>query len=168
MRRFDLVHISRYLAIVVVLLGVVGLALGIVFIVQGMTKSSWVKDAMRIENLTFGIEESAVAEGEVADSTKEAQTAADTVREHRRGISPTYQELLGEGRYDPTNPKHLNYAQALNLENYLYLAVLGLGVIDVVIASGVFMIVMGIALGGTGVALFGLARVQQRTSSPLG
>jgi len=155
------------MAIVVLLLGVVSLAMGVVFVVQGTTKSEWMKDAMRVEKLTFGVEESAVAKGQVADSTEEAQTAADTIREHRRGISPTYQELLGEGRYDPTNPDHLKYAQALNLENYLYLAVLGLGVTDVVLASGVFMIVMGIALGATGVALFAVARALPRTSSPL-
>jgi len=52
----------------------------------------------------------------------------------------------------------LSYAQALNLENYLYLAVLGFGVTDIVLASGVFMIIMGIALGATGVTLFALAR----------
>ena len=163
-----MVRMSRYLAIVVSLLGVVGLVMGVVFVAQGVTKSGWMKDAMRIEKLTFGIEESAVAKGEVADSAKEAQAAADTIREHRRGISPSYQDLLGEGRYDPTNVDHLQYAQALNLENYLYLAVLGLGVVDVVIASGVFMIVMGIALGGTGVALFALARTPQRASPSLG
>ena len=163
-----MVRISRYLAIVVLLFGLVGLALGIVFVVQGTTKSGWRRDAMRMEKLTFGIEESAVSGGEVADSAKEAQTAADTIREHRRGISPSYQELLGDGRFDATNPEHLTYGQALNLENYLYLAVLGFGVVNVALASGIFMIVMGIALGGTGVALFGLARVQQRTLSPLG
>ena len=150
--------VSRYLAIGVVLLGLVGLALGILFIVQGVGKSNWMKEAMREEKLTFGLSEDAVARGELVDSIGEAQAAADTIRGHRRGISPTYQELMGEGRFDPTNPQHLTYAQALNLENYLYLAVLGMGVAQVIIGSGVFMIVMGVALGATGVVLFGLAR----------
>ena len=47
----------------------------------------------------------------------------------------------------------LTYAQALNLENYLYLAVTAFGVFTVVKASGAFMIVMGLALGTTGYSL---------------
>ncbi len=40
------------------------------------------------------------------------------------------------------------------MENYLYLAVVGFGLIQSVIASGVFMVVTGIALSGTGLVLF--------------
>jgi len=39
------------------------------------------------------------------------------------------------------------------MENYLYLAVLGFGVTDMVIASGTFMVVMGIGLGTTSIVL---------------
>jgi len=99
-----------------------------------------------------------VATGEVVDSADEAQVAGDVIREHRRSIAPTYEELLAGGRFDPSNPKHLSYAQALNMENYLYLAVLGFGVTTIVIGSGVFMIVTGFAIGTTGVVLLQLAR----------
>jgi hypothetical protein len=61
-----------------------------------------------------------------------AQKAADTIAGHRRVISPSYQDLLGSGRFDPTNPQHLTYAQAMNLENYLYMAVTAFGLIQVV------------------------------------
>jgi len=151
-------RMSRYLAIVALLLGVVAMAIGATYIVQGVEKSNWMEEAMRLEKVTIGIEESAVAKGEVIDSAEEAQVAGDIIREHRRAIAPTYEDLLAGGRFDPTNPTHLSYAQALNMENYLYLAVLGFGVTYVVIASGVFMIIMGIALGATGVAVLGLAR----------
>ena len=153
-------HLSRYMPLsrIVMIMAVVTLVIGIVFIVQGVTKAEWMKDAMRVEQVTLGIEESAVAKGDVVDSASEAQRAGDTIREHRRGIAPTYDDLLGGGRFDPTNPEHLKYAQALNMENYLYLAVLGFGLTDVVLASGVFMLVMGIALSTTGVAVFVLAR----------
>jgi len=152
------VRISRYLAIVVLLLGVVSLALGILFIAQGVDKDNLLRETMREEQVTYLLPEEEVAKGNVIDTAEEAQRVADTIREHRRGIAPTYEDLLAGGRFDPTNPTHLSYAQALNMENYLYLAVLGFGVTDVVIASGVFMIIMGIALGGTGVVLFGLVR----------
>jgi len=153
-----MVRISRYLAIAVVLLGVVSIAVGTVFIVQGTAKSNWLKEAMREEHVTYLLPEEEVAKGNVIDTAEEAQTVADTIREHRRNIAPTYEDLLGGGHFDPLNATHLSYAQALNMENYLYLGVLGFGVTDVVRFSGLFMIVIGIALGVTGVALFASAR----------
>jgi len=146
---------SRYLAMVVLILGVVSMAMGIAFIVQGQAKANFMKEAMRQEQITLGLDESAVARGEIVDSSGEAQVAGDTVREHRHGIAATYSEL---GRFDPTNTTHVTYMQALNLENYLYLAVASFGLTTVAIASGAFMIVTGIALGGTGVVLFQLAK----------
>ena len=82
------------------------------------------------------------------------QAAGDVVREHRHGISPTYGDLLAGGRFDPTNPTQLSYAQALNLENYLYLAVASFGVFTVVKGVGAFMIVTGLGLGITGYGLY--------------
>ncbi|MCJ7523354.1 MAG: hypothetical protein MUP21_14215 [Dehalococcoidia bacterium] len=147
--------VKRYLPLsrIVMILAVSALVIGTVFVVQGVTKAEWMKDAMRLEVVTVGIDENLAANGDVVDSGKEAQIAGDTIREHRRSIAPTYGDLLGEGRYDPTNPQHLSYAQALNMENYLYLAVLGFGVTDIVIAAGAFMIITGIALGATSLAL---------------
>ena len=145
----------KNLAILVLLLGVVAVILGAVFIGQGVTKDNQLKEVMRVEHVTLGIESE--LEGEVIDSLPEAQKAGDTIREHRRGIAPTYSELLGEGRYDPTDPKQLTYAQAMNLENYLYLAVVAFGLTQSVTASGAFMVVTGIALGGTGVVLYRLS-----------
>ncbi len=153
-----MVRISRFLAGVVLFLGVVSLVMGTVFIVQGMAKTNMLKEEMRAEQVTYLLPEEEVAKGNVVDTAEEAEKVANTIREHRHQIAPTYEDLLAGERFDPTNPKHLSYAQALNMENYLYLAVAGFGLTTVVIASGAFMVIMGIALGGTGVALFGLAR----------
>jgi len=149
---------TRNLAIVVLLLGIVGIVIGGVFIGLGVTRNNELKEAMRVEHITLDIE-GAELEDEVIDSLAEAQKAGDTIREHRRGIAATYEELLGEGRFDPTNPSHLTYAQALNLENYLYLAVVAFGLTQSVMASGVFMVFTGIALGGTGVVLYRLSQI---------
>ena len=145
------------LAIVVMLLGVVGIVMGGVFIGLGVSRNNELREAMRIEHITLGIEEGET-KGQVIDSFEEAKIAGDTIREHRRGIASTYEDLLGGERFDATNPKQLTYAQALNLENYLYLAVTAFGLIQSVIASGVFMIVVGIGLGGTGISFLRLAR----------
>ncbi len=148
----------RKLAIVVLLLGVVGIVMGATFIGQGVAKNNLLKEALQIEQITLGIETEALAKGEIIDTAEEAQVAGDTIREHRHGIAPTYGDLLTGERFDPTDPKQLTYAQALNLENYLYLAVLSFGLITVTIAAGGFMIATGIALGVTGVVLFQLPR----------
>ena len=150
-------RIARYLATMVLLLGVVGVVMGAVFVSLGVSKNNELKEAMRVEHVTLGIEE-AEMKGEAIDSLEEAKKGGDTIREHRRGIAATYEDLLGGERYDPTNPRQLSYAQALNMENYLYLAVVAFGLTQSVMASGAFMLVTGIALGGTGVVLLGLAR----------
>ena len=84
------------------------------------------------------------------DTSAEAQAAGDLVREHRHEMG-LYNEMLGGGRFDPTNPEHLTYGQALNLENYLYLAVTSIGLITVAIVAGVGMLIAGIAFVLVGV-----------------
>ena len=143
----------KKMAIVVVLLGMVAVVLGGVFIGMGVAKNNQLVEAMQVEQVALPLGEDDV-EPSAIDSAEEAQAAGDLIREHRRGIAPSYQELLGEGRFDPTNPEHLTYAQAMNMENYLYLAVIGFGLIQATIASGVFMVITGLALGSTGVVLY--------------
>jgi len=126
------------------LIGVIGMVVGAAFIVQGVMKYNLITGAMRLEKVTLGdVHVPDRPADEIIDSSSEAQAAGDTIRAHRRQIAPSYEELLAGGRYDPTNPKHLTYAQALNMENYLYLAVAGFGLIYVVLASGLFMIMTG-------------------------
>jgi len=140
----------------VLLLGVVAVVIGAVFIGQGVLKNNQLVEAMRLEQVTLGIE-GVELEDEVIDSLGEAQKAGDTVREHRRGIAPSYSNLLGGEPYNPADLQQLTYAQALNLENYLYLAVVAFGLTQSVTASGAFMLLMGIALGGTGLVLYRLS-----------
>ena len=133
--------------IIIILFAVISLAMGIVFIQQGFAKEAFLTEAMRQEEITFdGVEG-------VVDNAAKAQIAGDTVREHRHGIASTYGDLLGGERFDPTQPQQLSYAQALNLENYLYLAVASFGVFTVVKVTGVFMIIMSLALVATGYGL---------------
>ena len=148
----------RYLGILVMLLGAVSLTMGIVFVQQGFAKQNWIQNSMKQEQITLGITSGDVEKGEVIDTSKEAQVAGDTVREHRHGIAPTYGDLLGGEKFNPTESRQLSYAQALNLENYLYLAVATFGLINVVLASGAFMIVNSLALGATGFSLHIIAK----------
>jgi len=148
----------RRLAMVVILLGIVSLAMGAGFTYQGITNCNMLAENIRLEKVSLGIEATSAATGDVVDTMEEAQAGADIIREHRQGIARTYGDLLAGQRFDPTNPAHLSYAQALNLESYLYLTVVAFGLTTVLTVSGVFMLIMGIALGVTGVALLRLAR----------
>jgi hypothetical protein len=143
---------ARNLGILVIALAVISLVMGIIFIQQGYAKEAFLIKAMKHEQITIeGVEG-------IVDNAQKAQIAGDTVREHRHGIAPTYGDLLGDERYNPTDPTQLTYAQALNLENYLYLAVASFGVFLVVKAMGAFMILMALALGAAGFALLSVAR----------
>ena len=144
----------RGVAIGVLLLGLVAVVFGGVFIGLGVAKNSQLVTAMNQEQVKLSLEEGAPPT--LIDNMAKAQAAGDLIRGHRRAIAPTYQDLLGGGKFDPTNPKDLTYAQAMNMENYLYLAVVGFGLTQAVMGSGVFMVVTGLALGGTGFALYRL------------
>ena len=147
----------RFLSLIILSIGVVAIIVGGVFIGLGVVKSNQLSEAMRVEQVRLPLHpEEEEAEPVLIDTSAEAQAAGDIIREHRRSIAPTYQDLLGEGRYDPTNPQHLSYAQALNMENYLYLAVIGFGLTQAVMGTGAFMLITGIALGSTGLVLYQL------------
>jgi len=141
------------LGLVVIIIGVVALAMGIVFVQQAFAQESWLVEAMKTEQIAMPD-----GSGVIVDSSQLAEKAGDLVREHRHGISPTYGELLGDEHFDPTNPTQITYLQAMNIENYLYLAVTAFGVFLVVKAAGAFMILMGIGLGVTGFALWRTGR----------
>jgi hypothetical protein len=153
-------RVNRYMAIVVLVIGLASMGIGIGFVVEAQLKSNWIKSAMREEQITLGLTADQIASGQVVDSAAEAQKAADTIREHRHTIAATYNELLGGKPFDPTNPTEITYMQALNLENYLYLSVMGFGLATVVLGAGVFMIIVGIALGAGGFIMFRMARAR--------
>lgn len=147
------------LGIVIIFFAIIGLAIGIAFLQQGYSKQAWMLDAMRQEKISLaslGIK-SDIAQG-IIDSPEKAQLAADKVRADRHSIAPSYGELMGTGKYDPANPTHLLYAQALNIENYLYLAILGFGVITIALAAGGYMVISSLALGAIGFVLIKISR----------
>jgi len=155
-------RLARLIGVAVIGLGIAALVLGVAFVVEGQSKANFIKKSMQEEQVSLaalGIE--GVDATNLIDSAAEAQEAADLVKEHRHRIAATYADLMAmspSGRYDPTIPAHLSYAQALNLENYLYLGVASLGLTTVTIISGISMIVTGLALGLIGFAVWRLAR----------
>jgi hypothetical protein len=136
----------RLLGVVVIVLGLASVAIGIVFMVIGGTTQVWMKDQMRAEAITLGVPDPDIAKGEVIDTASEAKRAGDIVRSHRHEIAPTYGDLLGGQKYDPTNQQQLLYSQAINLENYLYLATSSFGLTNVALGAGGALVIVGIGL----------------------
>jgi hypothetical protein len=117
--------IVRNLSILILVFGAIALIMGIAFICEGASKDIYLTSIMKQENIKLsdlGVTGSKA--NEIIDSQNTAQIAGDTVRGHRHSIAPSYTALLGGEKYNPADPTEASYAQALNLENYLYLAVL--------------------------------------------
>jgi len=157
-------RLNRFLAVVILIIGLAGIGIGIGFVVEAQVKSSWMKQQMRAEQITLGLSADQIAKGDVVDTASEAQKAADTIRQHRHDNFGTYNEVLGGQQFNPADPKQVEYMQALNLENYLYLAVTGFGLATVVLGVGVFMIIVGIALSAGGFIMFRMATARATTT----
>jgi hypothetical protein len=153
-------NIIRNLSVLILIFAIIAFVMGIVFLYEGISKDVFLTTIMKQENIRLsdlGVTGSKA--NEIIDSQTTAQIAGDTVRGHRHAIAPSYTALLGSNKFDPTNPKDLTYAQAQNLENYLYLAVLSFGVTDIAMAAGGFMVLMALALGAIGFVLLKVAKM---------
>jgi hypothetical protein len=130
----------------------------VVFVTEGFAKNNLIVSRMNVEKVSIPLDSSNPTVFTQVNNAASAQKAADKIAADRRTIAPTYQDLLAGGKFDPTNPKDISYAQAMNLENYLYTAVLAFGLVDVTLAAGAFMIITGIALGVIGTVIYRLNR----------
>jgi len=152
--------IATTVGVMLVVFAIICLAVGSIFIWQGASKYFMITNLAKEEKVTIGLTEGQVKNGEIVDSLAKMQQAAETIKEHRRGIAPTYGDLLGKDRFDPTNPKHTTYAQALNLENYLFVGSLAMGLTLVMMGIGAFMLMMGLALALIAITIFRMTKTQ--------
>jgi hypothetical protein len=147
-------------AIIVFLLGLVGLGIGGAFVGIGCAKNNQITSYLRAEKVTLGLSAEDIAKGEVVDTLAEAQKAAETLTAHRMNIAPTYNDLLAGKQFDPTNLKDLTYAQAMNLQTNIYTAVLAFGLAESIMANGAFMIAAGAAFIVISIVLYKLTKKQ--------
>jgi hypothetical protein len=148
-----MVVINRVMSTWLYIFAVISIIVGAIFIQQGISKYILIRQLASTERVNIGLSEEQIKRGELVDSLGRMQVAADIIRTHRQKIAKTYVDLLGGGKYDPNNPKHLTYSQAINLENYLYLGVLSFGTTYLMMGIGAFMILMAVSLGVIGSAL---------------
>ena len=151
----------HYLGALVGVLGIACLILGAIFVGMAVQKNNYVADSLRAQQVTLGLTTAQIAQGQVIDNAQTALVAANTLAEHLKSIAPTYTALMAAsktGKFDPTNPTQLDYAQGLNMQNSLNLVVLSFGVIQETMVTGAALIIIGIAVGATGLVLFRLSK----------
>jgi hypothetical protein len=148
---------NRLMSTFLFIFAAISLIAGVVFIQQGLSKYILIKELAATEKVSTGLSDEQVKRGELVDSLNRMQAAADLIRTHRQKIAQTYSELLGGGKYDPKNPKQLTYAQAINLENYLYLGVLSFGTTYLMMGIGGFMLLVAVSLCLIGITLRNVA-----------
>ena len=138
----------------VIVLAVVVIACGIVSVVLGQTNASSVTDRLKSEKVSLQIFDTNAPAGAIVTNAAEARKAADTLNEHRKKISPTYSDLLGGKKFDPTNPTQLTYEMGMVLEGQMNLATLAFGLTTVLTFFGAVLVVIGIVLLIIGVDIF--------------
>lgn len=142
---------KRFLAFGVVIVGVVSLVIGIVFIAQATATSAEIKAGLQDEDVTLGLPaegEDGYVEGNVVDTTAELEAARSILLEHLRDSYGTYGDT---GR---DSPERTSYLDGLTLMNSMYIATMGYGVSTAITGMGVSLIIVGIALGTTGILLW--------------
>ncbi len=149
----------RLLAAAVILGGLVSLVIGIVFIAQSVSVKALVTEGLAAEGQTSQLPkegEEGYFKGNVVDTAKEATAVAEYLLSHMHGDD-------GNDRYntlDGGSDGRASYLDGFSLVTGLNLAVMGFGVAQIALASGVVMITSGLCLGGTGFAIFRLSGVR--------
>lgn len=161
---------TKYLSMLVLLLGVGVMVVGAVFIGLAIQKNNFITKSLRDQQITLGLTKDQIAKGMLVDNAAAAQVASDTLATHLKSIAPTYGALMtaSGGKYDPTNPQDLTYTQGLNMENSMNIAILGFGVIQETIGVGIALIVLGLLGAAAGLTLLRLAqKVTETEKSPV-
>ena len=132
---------TKLAMIALVVFAVISLVFGGIFIYQGVNANSMLTQAIASEKVTYTAADANGAIKGVIDTPEEAVVMSSILREHRLKDYGYYAELKRD------DPKRDQILKAITMETSLNLAQLGFGLATVVQVTGVFMIVMGLALG---------------------
>ncbi len=152
---------TRKIALLIVVLGIVGVLAGGAFIGIAVQKNNMVTAMLTEQKITTGLTKDQIAAGQIVDTPGEVQAAADTIAAHLKSIAPSYTALMAQsktGKYDPTDVKQLDYSQGMVLADTLNMVVLGYGVIQETVATGAVLIALGLGIAASGLAIFRIAK----------
>jgi hypothetical protein len=140
----------------ILILAVISLVVGAIFVYMGFSKQAQVKAGLADEKIAYNFSDDKTAAPKPLETMDDLQKMADTLKQHRNFIAPSYSELTAKNKdhkFDPTNPSNLSYAQGMNLGNSVMIALLGMGMTWMMIGVGAFMWLVGFALFFINVAL---------------
>jgi hypothetical protein len=146
--------VRTVLTIGIIVLSIVVIACGAVAIGLGATNSKSVSDHLKEQKVSLRIFDENAPSDALVTNASQARAAADTLASHLKKISPSYSDLLGGKKFDPTNPTQLTYVTGMNLEGQMNLAALAFGLTTVLTFFGVVLIVIGIVLLIVGVDIY--------------
>lgn len=132
---------TKLAMIALIVFAVISLAFGSIFIYQGLNANDMLIKALVAEKVTYTADDAKGAIKGVIDTPEEAVVMSDILRDHRIKDYGYYAALKRD------DPKRDQILKAITMETSLNLAQLGFGLATVVTVTGVFMVVMGAALG---------------------
>jgi len=142
------------LTIGIIVLAVVVIVCGGLAIYLGHTNSESVANRLAVEKVSLRIFDQNAPADAIITNASEARKAADTLNEHRKKIAPTYSNLLGGKKFDPTNPTELTYEMGMVLEGQMNMASLAFGLTTVLTFFGAVLVIIGFVLGVIGLDIF--------------
>jgi hypothetical protein len=79
----------RTLSVLILVLGLIGVAVGGIFVWQGIAKNNLIVDRMKVEKVTLALDPNNPQKLTPVTDSASAQKAADTIAGHRRSIAPS-------------------------------------------------------------------------------
>jgi hypothetical protein len=166
--------VKKAFPIMLMALGLVFVAAGVYTVGRGFDAKEQVRDELIAQNITTP-EDASIPNARVDDAAT-AQSMAQIIATHASEATDgrTYAELgrflavdggdtsdeaeavVGADGRPVANPARNTAFQASALQTSLYTSVMALNVADLVTGLGVMILVLGVAVGGVGVALAGL------------
>ena len=132
--------LTRYVVVAMVVLGLAMVGIGGIFVAKGLDVKAEIQAELLQEQVTTG-QDASIPGVMVQDSTT-AKAQQDAITAHTYGEWGPYSGL------DREDPRRDVYLKGLTLRNSLNLAIMGFGVADLAIGTGVIAIVLGLAMTG--------------------
>lgn len=156
-------NVKKAFPIALMLLGLVFVAAGIYTVTRGLDARDQVRGELVAQNITTP--DDASIPGVVVDSPATAKSMADIIEKH--ALESTGGLTFSEMERD--DPNRQVAFQAASLRTSLYTSVMAFEVANLVLGLGLMIAVTGLAVGGVGVALAGLAipSVARRVHTPV-
>ena len=144
----------KVLTIAIMVLAIVVIAAGGVSIWLGQTNSQAVSDRLKAQKVSLRVFDTNAPSDAIITNLSEARLAADTLATHLSKIAPTYSDLLGGKKFDPTNLTQLTYEMGMVLQGNMNMATIAFGLTTTLTFFGAVLIVIGVVLLIIGADIF--------------